>query len=345
MSADRQAKARYNNTRPLTDNNKTELAMPVMICFTTFETAEPCRDWSVAGLTCIVGRDWLVTRWPRPRLVGRLRLAASPAWPHTCFHWLLWVTGLRSSFQFAILIPHLYRGSARVNSVTRISRVQVDKPDPFAKMGREQLRNFNKQIEEDKKIINSRNNLIELHNFHEEHVLSCLELLHLKTNCIFLTKQKAEKVVGRARNHYLFSVSVPSVSNGRLLIPHESLEIAISRLWEQESISTKISKSIKNLAKDEYESNFVSAIVPSVEIGVKFDDTDAIEDVKRILNELVTLPMRRLEFFSQAVLLFGPAGIAPVIIFINEVDSLLGARGGAFEHEATTRMLNEFMAT
>ncbi|KAJ6740629.1 AAA ATPASE putative-RELATED [Salix purpurea] len=36
--------------------------------------------------------------------------------------------------------------------------------------------------------------------------------------------------------------------------------------------------------------------------------------------------------------------LAPVIIFVDEVDSLLGARGGSFEHEATRRMRNEFMA-
>ena len=29
---------------------------------------------------------------------------------------------------------------------------------------------------------------------------------------------------------------------------------------------------------------------------------------------------------------------------MSQVDSLLGARGGAFEHEATRRMRNEFMA-
>ncbi|XP_020577100.1 uncharacterized protein LOC110022480 isoform X2 [Phalaenopsis equestris] len=265
--------------------------------------------------------------------------------------------------------------------------------------GEDQLRTFNKQIEEDKKLILSRNNLIELHKVLEEHSLSCLELLHLKTDCVFLTKQKAEKVVGWARNHYLSSVIHPSVSNGRLLIPCESLEVAISRLREQESVSTKPLESIKNLAKDEYESNFVSAVVPPDEIGVKFDDIGALEDVKRTLNELVTLPMRRPELFShgnllrpcKGILLFGPPGtgktllakalateaganfinitgstltskwfgdaekltkslfsfasrLAPVIIFVDEVDSLLGARGGAFEHEATRRMRNEFMA-
>ncbi|KAE8799861.1 Spastin [Hordeum vulgare] len=36
--------------------------------------------------------------------------------------------------------------------------------------------------------------------------------------------------------------------------------------------------------------------------------------------------------------------LADVIIFVDEVNSLLGARGGAMEHEATRRMRNEFMA-
>lgn len=51
---------------------------------------------------------------------------------------------------------------------------------------------------------------------------------------------------------------------------------------------------LQALAKDEYESNFVSSVVPPDEIGVKFNDIGALEDVKRTLNELVILPMRRL---------------------------------------------------
>ncbi|XP_029123804.1 uncharacterized protein [Elaeis guineensis] len=263
----------------------------------------------------------------------------------------------------------------------------------------EQLRTFHKQIEGDRKIIISRSNLIELHKVLEEHELSCIELLHVKTDGVILTKQKAEKVVGWAKNHYLSSVILPSVKGDRLLIPRESLDIAIARLREQETISRKPSQSLKSLAKDEYESNFISAVVPPDEIGVKFDDIGALEDVKRTLNELVSLPMRRPELFShgnllrpcKGILLFGPPGtgktllakalateaganfisitgstltskwfgdaekltkalfsfasrLAPVIIFVDEVDSLLGARGGAFEHEATRRMRNEFMA-
>ncbi|KAJ0988347.1 hypothetical protein J5N97_006703 [Dioscorea zingiberensis] len=263
----------------------------------------------------------------------------------------------------------------------------------------EVLGTFNKQVEEDRKIIISRNNLVELHKVLEEHDVSCVDLLHVETDGVILTRQKAEKVVGWARNHYLSSCILPSVKGDRLMVPRESLEIALSRLREQESVLRKPSQSLKSLAKDEYESNFISAVVSPDEIGVKFDDIGALEDVKRTLSELVTLPMRRPELFShgnllrpcKGILLFGPPGtgktllakalateaganfisitgsaltskwfgdaekltkalfsfasrLSPVIIFVDEVDSLLGARGGSFEHEATRRMRNEFMA-
>ncbi|KAK4394692.1 Spastin [Sesamum angolense] len=250
------------------------------------------------------------------------------------------------------------------------------------------LRIFNKQIEEDRRIVISRSNLTEIHK--------------TVNNVVYVFGSdgvEAEKVVGWAKSHHLSSCLLPSVKGDRLQLPRESLELAILRLKEQEAALKKPSQNLKNLAKDEYESNFVSAVVPPGEIGVKFDDVGALEDVKKALNELVILPMRRPELFSRGnllrpckgILLFGPPGtgktllakalateagasfisitgstltskwfgdaekltralfsfaskLAPVIIFVDEVDSLLGARGGAFEHEATRRMRNEFMA-
>nr|XP_016441542.1 PREDICTED: uncharacterized protein LOC107767135 [Nicotiana tabacum] len=261
------------------------------------------------------------------------------------------------------------------------------------------LSTFNKQIEEDRRIVIARSNLNELYKVLEEHELSCIDLLHVNTDGVILTKQKAEKVIGWAKNHYLYTCLQPSIKGDRLYLPRESLETAILRLKEQETMSKKPSQNLKNLAKDEYENNFVSAVVPPGEIGVKFDDIGALEEVKKALNELVILPMRRPELFSRGnllrpckgILLFGPPGtgktlvakalateaganfisitgstltskwfgdaekltkalfsfaskLAPVIIFVDEVDSLLGARGGSFEHEATRRMRNEFMA-
>lgn len=79
---------------------------------------------------------------------------------------------------------------------------------------------------------------------------------------------------------------------------------------------------MKILAKDEYERNFLSALVPSKEIGVKFDDIGVLLDVKKTLDELVTLPMRRPELFShwnllrpcKGILLFGPPGTGKTLL-------------------------------
>ncbi|KAL8267195.1 hypothetical protein R6Q59_004539 [Mikania micrantha] len=261
------------------------------------------------------------------------------------------------------------------------------------------LRVFNKQIDEDRQIVISRSNINELHKVLEENELTCTDLLQVNTDGVILTTKKAENVVGWAKNHYLSTCELPSIKSDRLNLPRESLEVAILRLTEQEFISKKPAQNLKNLAKDEYESNFISAVVPPGEIGIKFEDIGALEDVKTALHELAILPMKRPELFShgnllrpcKGILLFGPPGtgktllakalaseaganfisitgstltskwfgdaekltkalfsfaskLAPVIVFVDEVDSLLGARGGGFEHEATRRMRNEFMA-
>ncbi|XP_020866694.1 uncharacterized protein LOC9327621 isoform X2 [Arabidopsis lyrata subsp. lyrata] len=261
------------------------------------------------------------------------------------------------------------------------------------------LRLFKKQLGEDRRIVISRSNINELLKALEEHELLCTDLYQVNTDGVILTKQKTEKAIGWAKNHYLASCPDPLVKGGRLSLPRESLEISIARLRKLEDNSLKPSQNLKNIAKDEYERNFVSAVVAPGEIGVKFEDIGALEDVKKALNELVILPMRRPELFSRGnllrpckgILLFGPPGtgktlltkalateaganfisitgstltskwfgdaekltkalfsfatkLAPVIIFVDEIDSLLGARGGSSEHEATRRMRNEFMA-
>ncbi|KAJ6997212.1 hypothetical protein NC653_013703 [Populus alba x Populus x berolinensis] len=107
------------------------------------------------------------------------------------------------------------------------------------------LRTFNKQVEEDSKIVISRSNLNELHKVLEENEMSCMDLLHINTDGLILTKRKAEKVIGWAKNHYLSSCLLPCIKGDRLSLPHESLEIAIVRLKEQETISEKPSQNLK----------------------------------------------------------------------------------------------------
>jgi SpoVK/Ycf46/Vps4 family AAA+-type ATPase len=149
----------------------------------------------------------------------------------------------------------------------------------------------------------SRSNLNELLKALEENELLCTDLYQVNTDGVILTKQRAEKVIGWARNHYLSSCPSPSIKEGRLILPRESIEISVKRLKAQEDISRKPTQNLKNIAKDEFETNFVSAVVAPGEIGVKFDDIGALEHVKKTLNELVILPMRRPELFTRGNLL------------------------------------------
>jgi AAA+ superfamily predicted ATPase len=323
-------------------------------------------------------------------------------------------TGSKEREKFTMVLPNLSRvvklplplkgltegftgrGKSEENEIyklfTNVMRLHPPKEE-------DTLRLFKKQLGEDRRIVISRSNINELLKALEEHELLCTDLYQVNTDGVILTKQKAEKAIGWAKNHYLASCPVPLVKGGRLSLPRESLEISIARLRKLEDNSLKPSQNLKNIAKDEYERNFVSAVVAPGEIGVKFEDIGALEDVKKALNELVILPMRRPELFARGnllrpckgILLFGPPGtgktllakalateaganfisitgstltskwfgdaekltkalfsfatkLAPVIIFVDEIDSLLGARGGSSEHEATRRMRNEFMA-
>ncbi|EYU17673.1 hypothetical protein MIMGU_mgv1a000943mg [Erythranthe guttata] len=265
------------------------------------------------------------------------------------------------------------------------------------------MKKFCKQIENDRKTMISRSNSNEMHKVLTEHGLLCTNLDNVKIDDLILTKWKAKKVIGWATNHHLSSCIVPPLEGEQLHVPHESLKLAVSRLKEQEKETDEAEKptpkkSVQDLATGEYERSFVSSVIRPKEIGVKFDDVGALDHVKKVLNELVILPMKRPELFTRGnlirpckgLLLFGPPGtgktliakalateaganfmnistgcitsrwygedekfvrglfsyaakLAPVVIFVDEVDDLLGARGGNSEHESTRRFRNEFM--
>ncbi|CAM6029836.1 unnamed protein product [Sphagnum balticum] len=259
----------------------------------------------------------------------------------------------------------------------------------------QQMRDWKKQLQYDKEISHARKNLKQLLKVLELHNMECPELSKVDLLGLNLTDMKAERVVGWARNHHLgLCLSDPPTNKGKLIIPQNSMEKAVTRLREQDA-----KKSSHTVAEDEYEKALITAVIPPSEVGVKFDHIGALENVKTTLQELVTLPLQRPELFSRGnltrpckgVLLFGPPGtgktllakavateaganfinitgstitskwfgdaekltkalfslarkLSPSVIFVDEVDSLLGARGGSSEHEATRKTRNEFMA-
>jgi len=265
----------------------------------------------------------------------------------------------------------------------------------------QQMRDWKKQLQYDKEISHARKNLKQLLKVLELHNMECPELSKVDLLGLNLTDMKAERVVGWARNHHLgLCLSDPPTNKGKLIIPQNSMEKAVTRLREQDAKkSSHVVKDYKTVAEDEYEKALITAVIPPSEVGVKFDHIGALENVKTTLQELVTLPLQRPELFSRGnltrpckgVLLFGPPGtgktllakavateaganfinitgstitskwfgdaekltkalfslarkLSPSVIFVDEVDSLLGARGGSSEHEATRKTRNEFMA-
>ncbi|XP_014514507.1 spastin isoform X1 [Vigna radiata var. radiata] len=206
-----------------------------------------------------------------------------------------------------------------------------------------------------------------------------------------------EEIVAAAVSHHLTETKDPEYRNGKLVISAKSLSYVLSLFQESES-NSETKDSNKDVPPDnEYEKRMRADVVPAKEIGVRFEDIGALDDIKEILQDEVLLPLRRPDLFNggllkpyKGILLFGPPGtgktmlakaianeagasfinvsistitskwfgedeknvralfslaakVAPTIIFIDEVDSMLGQRTKSGEHEAMRKIKNEFM--
>lgn len=56
------------------------------------------------------------------------------------------------------------------------------------------------------------------------------------------------------------------------------------------------------VTENKFEKRLLADVIPPSDIGVKFDDIGALENVKDALKELVMLPLQRPELFSKGQL-------------------------------------------
>ncbi|MCO5585670.1 hypothetical protein L7F22_039606 [Adiantum nelumboides] len=260
------------------------------------------------------------------------------------------------------------------------------------------LRVWKKELEEHKKKATWSRNLMLLEESLEKNCMSCAQLQDINPLDVQLTSESADDVVGWARNMVYFSSQLQT-SEGRLIVDKGWLEKALVRLKDFKLANEEKISPIVGLVDNEYEKSLASSVVLAHEIGVKFDEIGALENVKSTLNELIVLPLKRPELFRKGnlrksckgVLLFGPPGtgktliakavateaganfinisaasitskyygedekliwalfalarkLSPAVVFVDEVDGLLGSRNGILENESMRRIKTEFMA-
>ncbi|KAK4273203.1 hypothetical protein QN277_021650 [Acacia crassicarpa] len=261
------------------------------------------------------------------------------------------------------------------------------------------LSHWKQQLEHDIETMKAQSNIVCIRTVLDKIGIICPDLENLCIKDQALTTAVVGKIVGWALSYQLMHSSEDSIKDSKIMLSTESIKYGLNILQGIRGESKNLKKSLKDVITDnEFEKKLLADVIPPSDIGVKFDDIGALENVKDTLIELVMLPLQRPELFSKGqltkackgVLLFGPPGvgktmlakavateaganfinvsvssitskwhgeaekyvkavfslaskIAPSVIFVDEVDSLLRRRENHGEHEAMRDIKNEFM--
>ncbi|KAM0884849.1 hypothetical protein ACQ4PT_030717 [Festuca glaucescens] len=234
-----------------------------------------------------------------------------------------------------------------------------------------QLSELKKLLRRDAGNLRAKANTLNVHKFLTDCGLGCDSIEELPIKDLLLTHQELDEAVGSGLSYHLLQ-NKPDMLNkdAKLVLSTESLRHGLSRLKNIDSRSSK--KALKDLVENEFERNLLSDIIEPNNIGVTFDDIGALENpVKGILffgppgtgktmlakavatesgAKFINIAMSSItskwhgdgEKYVKAI--FSLASKAsPSIVFIDEVDSMLGSRENPGEHEAMRKMKNEFM--
>ncbi|KAM7272940.1 hypothetical protein ACFE04_027604 [Oxalis oulophora] len=230
------------------------------------------------------------------------------------------------------------------------------------------LVNWKAQLEEDMKVIQFQDNKNHITEILASNDLECDDLGSICHADTMVLSNYIEEIVVSAISYHLMNTKDPEYRNGKLVISSKSLSHGLDIFQEGKSSGrdtlklesnateenaaeaaktrsegptgenkNEIDKSIaakkdgenasstkapEVVPDNEFEKRIRPEVIPASEIGVTFADIGAMDEIKDSLQELVS----------------------PTIIFVDEVDSMLGQRTRVGEHEAMRKIKNEFMS-
>ncbi|GER48570.1 AAA-type ATPase family protein [Striga asiatica] len=200
------------------------------------------------------------------------------------------------------------------------------------------LVSWKQQLERDAETLKLKANLNNLRTVLNRNGLECdgLESLNVKDQT--LTNESAEKVVGWALSHHLMT-NPEAEADTRVVLSRESIQYGIGILHSIQNDSKSSKKSLKPckgilLFGPPGTGKTMLAKAVATEAGANFINISMSSITSKWFGEG--------EKYVKAVFSLA-SKIAPSVIFVDEVDSMLGRRENPGEHEAMRKMKNEFM--
>ncbi|GAU39552.1 hypothetical protein TSUD_38050 [Trifolium subterraneum] len=220
------------------------------------------------------------------------------------------------------------------------------------------LSDWKKQLDRDIETMKAQSNVVMLRLVLKRIGWDCTDLETISIKDQTLTTENVEKIIGWAISYHFMHSFEASTEDLKRVISAESIKYGFDIFQGIQNENKNVKKSLKDVVtENEFEKKLLGDVIPPTELGVTFEDIGALENVKDTLKELVMLPLKRPELFCKGQLTkwFGEgekyvkavfslaSKIAPSVIFVDEVDSMLGRRENPGEHEAMRKMKNEFM--
>ncbi|KAL3829489.1 hypothetical protein ACJIZ3_018291 [Penstemon smallii] len=196
------------------------------------------------------------------------------------------------------------------------NKINIDMPKD-----EKNLHELKLHLDRDAKAIRVMENMGRLRIVLIQNDLECKDIDALEVTDQDLTDENAEKVVMWALGCQIETHPL-SYINSKLVLTGESMLYGLNELRAVQTEQRNSHPFLKNIATgNEFEKKLLEEVIMRDDIGVKFDDIGAFDDIKNSLVELVMLPLQRPELFKsellkpcKGILLFGPPGTGKTML-------------------------------